>query len=73
MKDIKFNLTKNMFNMLLLIIDIKEKLEDKSIKEKSKKKLENQFIKIREQFINEFQKNNIKQIEEYNKIKNAND
>ncbi len=73
MKDIKFNLTKNMFNILLLIIDIKEKLEDKSINEKSKKKLENQFIKLREQFINEFQKNNIKQIEEYNKIKNAND
>ena len=67
MNDIEFNLTDDMIDIFNNIMNIKEELKNKNINQSKKKELENQFIKLRNEFILEFRLNNKEQIDKYNK------
>ena len=71
MKDLRFNFTDEMADILLNILNIKEKLEEKSITKDEKNELERKFIELRELFIKEFQKNNKEEITKYNECKHT--
>lgn len=77
LKNIKFNLTSDMANDIVIIYKLKQELDYLKTKkdndlmlEKKYNDLENELKKIKKQFIRQFKENNQKQIEEYKNIKN---
>ena len=71
MKDLRFNLTKNMNNTMIQMLIVNQMLkENKKLSKKDKKLLEKHKNELLELFRIEFRKNNVEQIKKYNELMN---
>lgn len=71
MKDLRFNLTKNMNNTMIQMLIVNQMLkENKRLSKKERKLLEEHKNELLELFRIEFRKNNVEQIKQYNELMN---
>lgn len=71
MKDLRFNLTEDMNNMMIQMLIVNQMLkENKKLSKKDKKLLEKHKNELLELFRIEFRKNNVEQIKKYNELMN---
>lgn len=69
MKDLRFNLTKNMNNTMIQMLIVNQMLkENKKLSKKERKLLEEHKNELLELFRIEFRKNNVEQIKQYNNL-----
>ena len=67
-KDLRFNLTNNMRDLIIEIIIINQILKENNLNDKERVALNNQRTKLLKLFKSEFQKHNIKEIKQYIEI-----
>ena len=67
-KDLRFNLTNNMRDLIIEIIIINQMLKENNLNDKERVTLDNQRTKLLKLFKSEFQKHNIKEIKQYREI-----
>lgn len=71
MKDLRFNLTKNMNNTMIQMLIVNQMLkENKKLSKNERKLLEEHKNELLELFRIEFRKNNVEQIKQYNELMN---
>ena len=69
-QDLRFNLTEDMNNMMIELLITQQMLKDDRIDKEDKILLENHKQELMKEFTNEFKKNNIKEIKQYNELIN---
>ena len=67
-KNLRFNLTNNMRDLIIEIVIINEILKENSLNIKERESLNNQRNKLLKLFKSEFQKHNIEEIKQYIEI-----
>ena len=70
-QDLRFNITEDMNNTMIQMLLVNQMLtENKSLTKKERELLEKHKNELLELFRIEFQKNNVKQIKQYNELMN---
>ena len=67
-KNLRFNLTNNMRDLIIEIVIINEILKENNLNIKARESLNKKRDKLLKLFKSEFQKHNIKEIKQYNEI-----
>lgn len=67
-KDLRFNLTNNMRDLIIEIIIINQMLKENNLNDKERESLNRQRAKLLKLFKTEFQKHNIEEIKQYIEI-----
>ena len=67
-KDLRFNLTNDMRDLIIEIISINQILKENNLNDKERDSLNNQRAKLVKLFKSEFQKHNINEIKQYKEI-----
>ena len=70
-KDLRFNITQDMNNMIIEIIVIRQLLKEGKVAKKDKKLVEKELKELTTLFVLEFKKNNVEQTKIYNDIMNS--
>lgn len=68
--NLRFNITEDMNNTFIELLLTKQMLESKKLKKKDKQLLEEHLNNLRNQFVLDFRKNNIKERKIYNELMN---
>ena len=71
-KDLRFNLTNNMRDLIIEIIIINQMLKENNLNDKESEYLNKQRTKLLKLFKTEFQKHNIEEIKQYIEILDTN-
>lgn len=71
LKDLRFNITEDMNNMIIEIIVIRQLLKEGKVAKKDKKLVEKELKELTTLFVLEFKKNNVEQTKIYNDIMNS--
>lgn len=69
-QDLRFNLTEDMNNMMIELLITQQMLKDDEIDKEDKILLENHKQELMKEFTQEFEKNNTKEIKQYNELMN---
>lgn len=68
--NLRFNITEDMNNTFIELLLTKQMVESKKLKKKDKQLLEEHLNNLRNQFVLDFRKNNIKERKIYNELMN---
>lgn len=71
LKDLRFNITEDMNNMIIEIIVIRQLLKEGKVAKKDKKLVKKELKELTTLFVLEFKKNNVEQTKIYNDIMNS--
>ena len=69
-KDLRFNITQDMNNMIIEIIVIRQLLKENKVSKKDRKLVEKELKELTDLFVLEFIKNNVEERKLYNDLMN---
>ncbi|MBR1376745.1 MAG: hypothetical protein IJ565_02920 [Bacilli bacterium] len=69
-KDLRFNITQDMNNMIIEIIVIRQLLKENKVSKKDRKLVEKELKELTDLFVLEFRKNNVEERKLYNDLMN---
>lgn len=69
-KDLRFNITQDMNNMIIEIIVIRQLLKENKVSKKDRKLIEKELKELTDLFVLEFRKNNVEERKLYNDLMN---
>ncbi len=69
-KDLRFNITQDMNNMIIEIIVIRQLLKENKVSKKNRKLVEKELKELTDLFVLEFRKNNVEERKLYNDLMN---
>lgn len=69
-KDLRFNITQDMNNMIIEIIVIRQLLKENKVSKKDRKLVEKELKELTNLFVLEFRKNNVEERKLYNDLMN---
>lgn len=69
-KDLRFNITQDMNNMIIEIIVIRQLLKENKVSRKDRKLVEKELKELTDLFVLEFRKNNVEERKLYNDLMN---
>lgn len=67
-KDLRFNITQDMNNMIIEIIVIRQLLKENKVSKKDRKLVEKELKELTDLFVLEFRKNNVEERKLYNDL-----
>lgn len=69
-KDLRFNITQDMNNMIIEIMVIRQLLKENKVSKKNRKLVEKELKELTDLFVLEFRKNNVEERKLYNDLMN---
>ena len=69
-KDLRFNITQDMNNMIIEIIVIRQLVKENKVSKKDRKLVEKELKELTDLFVLEFRKNNVEERKLYNDLMN---